>query len=159
MGGVPDEPVIELVGPSDAAGTAALAGLRRAWLEERAGGPLGDPGFEVEFGAWWAREAPQRLAWLARVGGVPVGMLNVLEFTRMPAPGSKAGRWGYLGNAFVLAAHRDAGIGRAMLDAAVAEARRRAWVRIVLSPSARSVPFYRRAGFRDASELLVLPLD
>ena len=30
--------------------------------------------------------------------------------------------------------------------------------RIVLSPSERSVPFYRRAGFRDATELLVLPL-
>ena len=85
-------------------------------------------------------------------------MLNLLEFTRMPSPGAPAGRWGYLGNAFVLGAHRDRGIGRAMLDAAIAEARARDYVRIVLSPSARSVPFYRRAGFRDPTELLVLPL-
>jgi GNAT superfamily N-acetyltransferase len=148
---------VERVDPADAAATVALAALRRAWVEERRG-PQDDPGFEAGFEAWWADEAPQRLAWLARVEGEPVGMVNLLEFTRMPSPGAPAGRWGYLGNAFVLARHRDAGIGRLLLDALVAEARARDYVRIVLSPSARSVPFYRRAGFRDATELLVLPL-
>ena len=158
MGGGPTL-VIERVDPTDPAATQILAVLRRAWVEERRGGPQDDPGFEDALATWWEREAPQRLAWVASVGDEPVGMLNLLEFTRMPSPGAPAGRWGYLGNAFVLGEHRDRGIGRAMLDAAIAEARARDYVRIVLSPSARSVPFYRRAGFRDPTELLVLPLD
>jgi GNAT superfamily N-acetyltransferase len=156
MGGGP-APVVERVDPADAAAAGVLASLRRAWVEERRG-PQEDPGFEDELARWWDREAPQRLAWVASIDGVPVGMLNLLEFTRMPSPGAPAGRWGYLGNAFVLGEHRDRGIGRALLDAALGEARARGYVRIVLSPSPRSVPFYRRAGFRDATELLVLPL-
>jgi len=60
-------------------------------------------------------------------------------------------------NAFVLQTHRNAGIGRASLGA-VDHARDNDFVRVVLSPSPRSVPFYRRAGFVGADELLVLRL-
>ena len=100
--GVVGAPVVERVDPTEAASARALAALRRASVVERRG-PQDDPGFDDELAAWWAREAPQRTAWLASVDGEPVGMMNVLEFTRMPTPGAPAGRWGYLGNAFVLA--------------------------------------------------------
>ncbi|MFD9704516.1 GNAT family N-acetyltransferase [Lentzea sp. NPDC059081] len=59
----------------------------------------------------------------------------------------------------MLAAHRERGIGTALLDAAVAHARARSCARIVLSPSERSVPFYRRAGFGPATMLLARVLD
>jgi GNAT superfamily N-acetyltransferase len=154
MGG---EPVVRRVDPVETGATAALAGLRRAWVEEREG-PVEDPAFEAAFGEWWAREARQRLAWLAEIDGVAVGMVNALEFTRMPTPGRPAGHWGYLGNAYVRPEHRDRGVGALLVGALIEEARARGWVRIVLSPSARSVPFYRRAGFRDADELLVMSL-
>ena len=93
MGGGPAL-VIERVDPTDAAATRVLASLRRAWVEERRGGPQDDPGFEDDLAAWWEREAPQRLAWVASVGDEPVGMLNLLEFTRMPSPGAPAGPLG-----------------------------------------------------------------
>jgi GNAT superfamily N-acetyltransferase len=76
----------------------------------------------------------------------------------MPAPGRDGGGWGYVGQAFVRAEHRDAGVGRLLLDAALAEARALGFDRVVLNPSARSVPFYRRAGFVPADGLLVHPL-
>ena len=57
--------------------------------------------------------------------------------------------------AFVLAAYRDQGVGGRMLGAILDHARENALARVALSPSARSVPFYRRAGFRAADELLV----
>ena len=53
---------------------------------------------------------------------------------------------------------RDRGIGRLLLDAAVAYARDHQLLRIVLHPSARSVPFYERAGFAPATSLLLLEL-
>lgn len=77
----------------------------------------------------------------------------------MPAPGRPASTWGYLGNMFVRAEHRDRGIGAALVAAAVEHARRAGYARLVLSPSERSVPFYARAGFRPAVDLLLLPLD
>ena len=46
----------------------------------------------------------------------------------------------------------------ALLAALVADARARQLVRIVLSPTTRSIPFYERAGFAPASELLLLAL-
>jgi predicted N-acetyltransferase YhbS len=67
---------------------------------------------------------------------------------------------GLIGNVFVLPGHRDSGIGRRLLDAALAHARRCDFARVVLAPSARSVPFYARAGFRPATSLLILePVD
>jgi GNAT superfamily N-acetyltransferase len=149
------------------ADVASLAALRRAWSD-----PADDPEYEQRFAQWWERESRRRLTWLAREDGAAVGMLNMAVFERMPRPmglpesvsasavrpGRQASQWGYIANVFVLAEHRNRGVGRRLLDAAVDHARSNAYVRLVLSPSERSIPFYRRAGFRAADELLVMPL-
>jgi GNAT superfamily N-acetyltransferase len=136
---------------------ASLAALRRAWTDEYTGRVDDAGAFEREFAAWYAVE-PARTTWIAIVGAATVGMLNLAEFRRMPRPGMPPSRWGYIANLFVLAAHRNRGLGRELLDAALAAARERHYARLVLSPSPRSVPFYRRAGFAAADELLVLRL-
>jgi GNAT superfamily N-acetyltransferase len=82
-------------------------------------------------------------------------MMNLAVFERMPRPGRPPSRWGYLGNAFVLAAYRNRGIGAQLIDAALDYADRNGFVRVVLSPTCRSVPFYERAGFGPASALLL----
>jgi GNAT superfamily N-acetyltransferase len=132
----------------------ALVALRATWVAERRG-PAEDPDFPQRFAAWFERERPQRAFWLAEAGGAAIGMTNLLTFERMPGAGADIGRWGYLANMFVLADHRGHGVGRQLLDAVVADGDARGLVRIVLSPSDRSVPFYRRAGFGDAGELLL----
>jgi GNAT superfamily N-acetyltransferase len=73
----------------------------------------------------------------------------------MPQPGRDVGSWGYLANAFVLAAHRDGGIGTLLLRALLGYADEHGFVRVVLSPSPRSIPFYRRLGFTADHDLLV----
>jgi GNAT superfamily N-acetyltransferase len=65
----------------------------------------------------------------------------------MPRPGSPDSRWGYVSNMFVLQGFRNRGVGSALLTAAIAAADGRRYARLVLSPSERSIPFYRRAGF------------
>ena len=133
---------------------AALTELRRASAREQ-DGERPAPGFAEDFAAWFEREQAHRIFWLAERDGRPVGSMNLLVFERMPRPGRRPGRWGYLGNAFVLAAHRNQGVGQQLLDAILGHAARAGLVRVVLSPSERSIPFYRRAGFRAADELLV----
>jgi GNAT superfamily N-acetyltransferase len=133
---------------------AALAALRRESTREQ-DGERPDPGFEERFTAWFARESPRRMTWLAEVGGRQVGTMNLAVFERMPRPGRAPGQWGYLGNAFVLAAFRSQGIGGQLLDAVLSNAADHGFARVVLNPTERAIPFYQRAGFRPASELLV----
>lgn len=146
-------PAIRTAGPADG---SALAALRRAWTEEDTG-DVADEGFEARFLAWYEHESAHRLTWLAELAGQPVGMMNLRVFERMPRPGRDAGRWGYIGNAFVLAAHRDQGIGSRLLAAVLAHADSRGFARVVLRPSQRAIPFYQRAGFGTEGGLLVRP--
>ncbi|HEY7048023.1 MAG TPA: GNAT family N-acetyltransferase [Jatrophihabitantaceae bacterium] len=135
-----------------------LAALRRAWVEEDAG-PVDDPGYAQAFVDWYDREGDRRLAWIGFVDGAPVGMLSMLEYRRMPLPGRLDSRWGYISNVFVLGRHRNHGLGRELLDAALTAARERHYVRLVLSPSERAIPFYGRAGFVPADELMIRRMD
>ena len=141
----------------------ALARLRRAWLEERAGRPVEDRGFEAAFAQWFRTELPRRTFWTAEVGSdragwTAVGSLNVVELAHMPRPGARGGAIGHVGNAFVLARFAERGVPRALLDRAVAHARARRYRRLVLAPTPGSVAFYRSAGFEPAGDaLLVLP--
>ena len=142
--------VIRIAGAADA---PALAALRRAWTAEH--GPVDDEGFEARFLDWYERESARRVSWLAEMRGEMVGMVNLAVFERMPQPGREAGSWGYLANAFVLAAYRNQGIGSLLLCALLAHADSCGYQRVVLRPSERAVPFYQRAGFTQGTELMV----
>lgn len=144
---------------ADGGDVAALAGLRRAWAEEVAGRTVADDGFADAFAEWYFAEAGRRVGFLAEVDGVPVGMTNLVLFERMPVPGRAVSRWGYLANAFVLAGYRNRGVGSALLRAVLGHADGLGCVRVVLSPTERSVPFYRRAGFGPADMLLARVQD
>jgi GNAT superfamily N-acetyltransferase len=146
-----DAPVIRVAGDGDG---PALAALRRAWTGEQHG-PVDDTGFEARFLDWYERESAHRLCWVAEVSGQPVGMMNLAVFDRMPQPGRDPGRWGYLANAFVLAAYRDRGIGSLLVRALLAHADEQQYARVVLRPSARAIPLYQRLGFTAEHDLLV----
>jgi len=82
-------------------------------------------------------------------------MMNLAIFERMPRPGRAPSRWGYLSNAFVLAAHRNQGIGGQLVAAVLSYVDQNGFARVVLSPSERSIPFYERAGFGPAYTLML----
>ena len=133
----------------------ALAGLRRQWDEEDAGTAIEDPGFEDRAVAWLATNWSHRLAWLAELDGVPVGLVTVVILDRMPQPGRPDSGWGYVHHFFVGPDHRSTGIGAQLMAAAITEAESRNWKQLILHPRPRSRPFYERAGFEPADHLLV----
>src|SRR5207248_264968 len=95
----------------------ALARLRRAWTEENAGGPIEDAGFASAFHEWWSRERHTRTFFLVEIDEAPIGMANVKRYDRMPVAGRASGDWwGYVGNVFVLPAHRNRGVGQILMD-------------------------------------------
>jgi predicted N-acetyltransferase YhbS len=135
----------------------ALAALRRAWTAEQHG-PAVDAGFEARFLDWHRRESAHRVSFVAEADQALVGMMNLSVFERMPQPGRDPGRWGYLANAFVLAAYRNQGIGSRLLRALLDHAGQQGYVRVVLRPSPRSVPFYQRHGFGTDHDIWVRDL-
>jgi len=145
------EVLIRLAGDHDG---AAVARLRREWTAEQEGDRT-DPSFDERLTAWLERERSRRIVWLAIADGRPVGMMNLAIFERMPRPGRAPSQWGYLGNAFVLAAYRNQGIGGQLVGAVLSYADENGFARVVLSPSERSIPFYERAGFRAADGLML----
>jgi GNAT superfamily N-acetyltransferase len=135
----------------------AIIWLRREWTREQ-DGDQPEVDFDERLTAWFARESARRITWLAEADGSPVGMMNLAVFERMPRPGQVPSRWGYLGNAFILAAHRNQGIGTRLLDTVLGYADENDFARVVLSPSARAIPLYQRAGFGPADTLMLRTL-
>ena len=133
---------------------AAIVELRREWTREEHG-DIADPDFEENLAAWYGREWSRRVIWLAEEGGRPAGTMNLAVYERMPRPGRAQSRWGYLGNAFVLAQYRNRGIGSQLVSAALSYADQNGFVGVVLSPSQRSIPLYERAGFGPADALML----
>jgi GNAT superfamily N-acetyltransferase len=126
----------------------AVASLRRAWNEENAEGAIDDSGFERAFAEWWEAERSSRTFFVAELEGRAVGMANVKRYDRMPVAGrASGGWWGYVGNVFVLAEHRDGGIGGVLMDAIIQWAAQEGMEHLRLAPSPRSASFYERLGF------------
>ena len=96
--------------------------------------------------------------WVAEASGRLVGTLWVERVDKVPRPYERAEHWGYVTNVYVAPEHRNAGLGRRILDAAIEEAAASSWELLILWPSELSGRFYARAGFQPAAEALVLEL-
>ncbi|WP_449373594.1 GNAT family N-acetyltransferase [Arthrobacter psychrolactophilus] len=136
--------------PSD---TPGLIKLRTTWADEQTSDPLEDSNFDLAYRSWEANNP--RTMFVAELDGALVGMLNLMVFERMPKPGKKSTCWIYLGNAFVVAEHRNMGVGGRLMDAALQFSQDIHAVRVVLSPTVESQTFYAKHGFEPADELLV----
>lgn len=106
------------------------------------------------------------VAWMARLGdavacriavndrGAVIGMAWLVVFERVPDLGDRRRRTADVQSVFVLPPHRGRGVGRALVDALLAEVDRRGIPRTTVRSSPGAVALYERAGFRASSELL-----
>jgi len=96
----------------------------------------------------FADASPWRV-WVAESDRGLVGCVWLQLVEKVPHP--NRGRWerpvAYVTNMYVAPELRDRGVGRELLDRAIAYATEREVDGIVLWPSPRSAPFYARAGF------------
>lgn len=138
--------------------TAALGELRWRWREEE-GRPffMTRAAFDTAFRRWCLDHRHSHLGWLADdEAGQPVGMAWLAILERIPGPDAWPRLSGSLQSVYVLPAARNAGAGAALVAAVVAEARARALSYVVVHPSERSFPLYRRAGFSESGHVLEL---
>ena len=147
---------VRAAGPGD---DAAVARLRWAWRTEEAGeAGLALAEFTPAFAAWWHEHASSHLGWLAEVDGHPAGMAWLAVLDRIPGPERWERRSGSLQSVYVPPRYRGNGIGTALVAAVVDEAVRLGLDYVVVHPTERSFPLYRRAGFAEYPGALELRL-
>ncbi len=146
---------LRLAVPDDAATLARLRYEFRAALDPVAE----DPGGFLERCAAWMGEhlttpGPWR-CWTTEAGGGVAGMIWLQLVEKLPNPVVERELHAYVTSLFVKPEHRDAGMGSALLGAALRECEDRRVDGVLLWPTPRSRSLYQRHGFGVAEDLLV----
>jgi GNAT superfamily N-acetyltransferase len=105
---------------------------------------------------------PRWSIWVAALGDRPgalIGTVCLQRINKLRRPYPRASAWGYVTNVYVSPAWRGSGLGTRLLEATIAQARAEGLEMLMLWPSDRAVPFYRRLGFGPVAEALELALD
>ena len=131
----------------------ALARLRWRWHVEENG--TGDrDAFQEYFVAWVVDHRATHLPFLAEVDGRLSGMAWLMLANRVPSPATPDRRTADVQSVYVVPELRNSGVGAALLDAIVREARDRELEHMTVHSSTRAVPFYERGGFRNTGRWL-----
>jgi len=114
--------------------------------------------FSVSFGNWFRSHWDSHVAFIAEAAESPVGMAWLALIDRVPGPGVWLRLAGHLQSVYVVPAHRDEGIGAALVTAALKEATDRGLDYVWVHPSKRSFPLYQRMGFAESKGVLEVDL-
>jgi GNAT superfamily N-acetyltransferase len=96
--------------------------------------------------------------WVASQDNILVAHIFVHFFHPVPRPDRAVANYGYMTNVYTSPIYRNQGIGTALLLQVIEWARDRDVPFLMVSPSDRSIPFYRRAGFVGHTEWMQLNL-
>jgi GNAT superfamily N-acetyltransferase len=147
------------IGPATIDDVPELARLRWELYAEQDGEPSESP---EEYGVRFGRFADEALrsdewrSWVARDGDRLIGAMWLHTVQRVPVPGKRAGPIGYLTNVYIAPEHRNAGLGAELLDRVKTWCSEEGFSLVIVWPTERSRPFYRRGGFDRPDEPLVL---
>lgn len=132
-----------------------LADLRwKHWSEDPHDPPIVDQAqFRREFAKHVAPliEIGRMTFWLAESNGEIIANMVVERVIKVPKPSKLDDRFGYVTNVYARPAWRNQGIGSELMKRVQAWALEQDMEMLVLWPAERSVPFYRRIGFRNSN--------
>jgi GNAT superfamily N-acetyltransferase len=111
--------------------------------------------FRAKFADWFERHGHKFIVFVAELTDRLVGTVWLERIERVPRPGEvDPAAIGYVTFAFVEKPYRNQGIGAAMLEQLHAAAHADRYEVLIVWPSDRSVPLYRRNDFAPPNELL-----
>ncbi|HEX4699935.1 MAG TPA: GNAT family N-acetyltransferase [Actinomycetes bacterium] len=112
-------------------------------------------GFAPDLLRWWS-DHDSHLAFLAVLpSGEAVAMAWLAIAERVPRPGGAARLCGDVQSVFVVAEHRSAGVGTALLRAVVQHAESLGLEHVTVHSNPRANSLYERVGFTSSPELLM----
>lgn len=142
---------------AEASDAAAIAAQRIAyWLEQTSECPM-EPNVLGRLTERVAAdlEEGRAVAWIAEDAGRLLAVVWIVLVRKLPWPGDWDARWAYVTNVWTAPDARGAGLGGRLLEAVKAWAMTEHLEFLLLWPSVRSVAWYKRHGFREASDALI----
>ena len=140
---------------ASAVDAAALAGLRlRSRYESGVADEDDADGFADALSSWMDAHVSTHRPFVAEVDGRVAGMAWLVVLDRVPSLERRHRRSGDVQSVYVLPELRGRGVGAALLDAVLADARTLGLEHVTVHSSDRAVSLYRRAGFRAADTWL-----
>ena len=116
--------------------------------------------FIQEFVSWMTNTPDKDLVhWIAEQEEEIIGVISVRIIHKLPSTEDLDGKFGYLTNTYVLPAHRNKGIGTALLTAVKKWALGEKLELLVVWPSDRAYQFYERGGYHRYPDPVVLILQ
>jgi ribosomal protein S18 acetylase RimI-like enzyme len=158
----PLEPNLISIRPAAPVDAPALARLRFRFRATWGEAVEAEEAFVTRAAAWFAaRLVTERWrGWVAVDGsGEVVGHVFVQLVEKIPNPLSEPEVIGYLTNAYVVPEWRNRGLGRRLIEAALAACDAMPLESVVLWPTEESVSLYQRLGFAPPAKLLERPGD
>jgi GNAT superfamily N-acetyltransferase len=148
------------VRPAGDADHEALASLQWQWRVEewRETPELDAAEFSQAFKRWASEHELTHEPFIATAGSRIAGMGWLAVTERVPSPARWKRLGGNLQSVYVVPSLRNRGIGAALVDAVVQRSRELGLDYVIVHPSERSFPLYRRHGFADAGRFLELRL-
>ncbi|GAB3917620.1 hypothetical protein GCM10011575_31220 [Microlunatus endophyticus] len=133
-----------------------LAALRCSHAEEQKGlSAASDLQFGDRFSEWYRNTAAVSRWQVADTGVALVGLLHMFTHFRMPMPTYDSGGWGYVSLLYVQPEHRGTGIGGRLLRTIEQDALSLGFSKLLLNPTDKAIPLYRRCGYRPADSYMV----
>ncbi|CDL80568.1 GNAT family N-acetyltransferase [Xenorhabdus szentirmaii] len=90
-----------------------------------------------------------------------IGVISLILVNKIPSPYEINGCWGYVTNVYVKPTYRNHGVGKRLLNFVKEQAVANKCELLIVWPSDRSYPFYKRAGFkseeREQDPLVLVP--
>lgn len=154
-------PLSPAVRPATAADAPALARLRYEFRAALGAPEEEERAFVERCAAWMAARLSAGSAWRCWVaaeggaGGALAGTVWLHLIEKIPNPVDEPEAHAYVTNLYVRPRARGAGVGSALLAAALRECEARRVHAVILWPTPRSRPLYERHGFGPAEELMV----
>jgi len=133
-----------------------LARMRWDWAAESQAPVQQSSAFVDEFRTWFERHRETHFAFLAAAHGDAVGMAWLALLPRVPEPDAVARVGADVQSVYVDVAYRNAGVGRNLIEMALAHARATGAEHVTVQAGRRSLPLYERIGFRTSARLLRL---
>jgi GNAT superfamily N-acetyltransferase len=125
-----------------------LARLRWRWRVEERDEPHGHRDMFLDFfTAWVLDHLTTHVPFVVEVDDRLAGMAWLMLSDRVPSPGTMDRRTGDIQSVYVRPELRGSGVGTALLNTVVAEARTRELEHLTVHSGARAVPYYLRVGF------------
>lgn len=111
------------------------------------------------YAAWVAAHEDTHLPFLAEIDGYAVGAAWLLVAERVPSNDAMGRAYGDVQSVMVREAYRNRGVGAALMDAILTEARTRGLLHVTVHSGRRAVDFYLRNGFSHHRQLLLWEPD